>query len=57
MRESDVSRLAAVVKQLQRDWPVLVADEHLGQRFLSLLEEEDLGEVLQDFLVPMQRDA
>lgn len=57
MRESDVSRLAAVVKQLQRDWPILVADEHLGQHFLSLLQEEDLGEVLQDFLVPMQSDA
>jgi hypothetical protein len=57
MREFDVSRLAAVLEQLQRDWPILVADEHLGQRFLSLLDDEDLGEVLQEFFVPVQRDT
>jgi hypothetical protein len=57
MRECNLSALAAVLKQLQRDWPILVADEHLGQRFLSLLDDEDLGEVLHDFCVPMQRDV
>ena len=40
MRELAISRLAAVLEQLQRDWPLLVADEHLGQRFSFLLADE-----------------
>lgn len=57
MRKHDLSKLAAVIEEFQRDWPILVADEHLWQRFSSLLDDEELEEVLREFVVPVQHDG
>lgn len=54
MRQHDLSKLAAAIEELQRDWPLLVADEHLGPCFSSLLDDEELEEMLQEFIVPVQ---
>lgn len=53
MRQHDLSKLAAAIEELQRDWPLLVADEHLGPCFSSLLDDEELEEMLQEFIVPV----
>lgn len=57
MRKRDLSKLAAMIEEFQRDWPLLVADEHLGQHFSSLLQDEELKEVFHEFMVPVQRDG
>jgi len=57
MRHHDLSRLAAALEELRRDWPILVSDEDLGPRFSALLDDEELGEVLHEFLAPVQRDS
>ena len=51
-----VSKLSARVEELRRDWPLLVANDDLGHRFSALLNDEELEELLQDFLVP-ERDS
>ena len=58
MPEVDHSSLTAALEQLQRDWPLLVADDDdLGERFLALFDDEDLGAVLADFMVPAKSDS
>jgi hypothetical protein len=52
MTKHAVSKLSARVDELRRDWPLLVADDDLGHRFSALLDDEELEELLEDFLVP-----
>ncbi len=52
MTKYAVSQLSARVEELRRDWPLLVADDDLGHRFSALLNDEELEELLEDFLVP-----
>jgi hypothetical protein len=54
MAVRELSRLAACIEELRRDWPVLIANEDLGQRFQTLLDDVGLKDVLEevDFAVP-----
>ena len=48
MATRELSRLAACIEELQRDWPVLITDDDLGQRFHTLIDEAELKEVLDE---------
>jgi hypothetical protein len=46
-----------VLEELRRDWPILVADENLAHYFSALLNDEELEEVLQEFIAPASPPA
>jgi hypothetical protein len=52
----DLSNLAAVLEELRRDGRAPMAEHNLAQRFSSLLDDEELEEVFQEFMVPVQHD-
>ena len=48
MATRELSRLAACIEELQRDWPVLISNDDLGQRFQTMIDEAELKEVLDE---------
>ena len=48
MATRELSRLAACIEELQRDWPVLISNDDLGQRFQTMIDEVELKEVLDE---------
>jgi hypothetical protein len=46
------------VEHVERDaggWPPGLADQHLWQRFYALLDDHDLKELFEEFIVPVRR--
>jgi hypothetical protein len=52
----ELSKLAAVIEEFRRDWPIRAVDDSLVQQFSSLLDDEELEEVLHEFIVPVQHN-
>ncbi len=46
-----VPRLFVRTEEVWQDWPVLLADDDLGSRFYTLLEDEGLEVAFQEFKV------
>jgi hypothetical protein len=56
MQEDNIPSSVTLIDELQQDQPILLAAGHLSHLFYSLLRDEELEEVLQEFIVPAHRD-
>ncbi len=52
MNKYAVSKLSARVEELRQDWPLLIADDDVGYRFCDFLDDDELEQMLEDFIIP-----
>ncbi len=51
MLHKDVFQLVVRIEELRRDWLMLLANDDLGPRFHTLLEDEEVEAVFREFKV------
>lgn len=52
MNKYSLLKLSARVEELRQDWPLRSADDDVGYRFCEFLDDDELEQMLEDFIIP-----